>query len=80
LSGCPGVREVAVTGYPDPVWGTRVVALYSGESDVSGVEAWSKKHLPSQMRPREFRKIDQLPRTQLGKIRRSDLERLLRDD
>lgn len=80
LSGCPGVREVAVTGYPDPVWGTRVVALYSGESDVSGVEAWSKKHLPSQMRPREFRKIDQLPRTQLGKIRRSDIERLLRDD
>jgi len=79
LSGCPGIREVAVTGYPDPVWGTCLVALYLGESDVVAVEAWAKEHLPNQIRPRVFKKINEMPRTQLGKIRRRDLNRLLDD-
>ena len=79
LSGCPGVGEVAVTGYPDPVWGTCLVALYIGDGDVAAVEAWSKDHLPSQIRPRMFKKVDEMPRTQLGKVRRGELNRLLDD-
>lgn len=77
VSGCPGVREVGVTGRPDPVWGARLVALYSGDADEASVAAWCRDNIPGPMRPREFRRIQRLPRTPLGKIRRRDLRGLI---
>ncbi len=77
LSGCPGVAEVAVTGRPDPVWGVLLVALYSGDADEESVAAWCRGNIPGPMRPREFRRLQRLPRTALGKIRRRDLRNLI---
>jgi O-succinylbenzoic acid--CoA ligase len=77
LSGCPGIREVAVTGRPDPVWGARLVALYSGDADEASVTAWCRENIPGPMRPREIRRIQRLPRTPLGKIRRRNLRDLI---
>ena len=77
LSGCPGIREVAVTGRPDPVWGARIVALFAGDADEDSVATWCLENIPGPMRPREFRKVRRLPRTALGKIRRRDLPGLI---
>lgn len=77
LSGCPGIMEVAVTGRPDPVWGVRLVAVYSGDADENSVASWTRDHIPGPMRPREFRRVQRLPRTPLGKIRRRELGKLL---
>lgn len=77
LSGCPGIVEVAVTGRSDPVWGTRLVALYSGDADEESVDSWTRDNIPGPMRPREFRRLQRLPRTALGKIRRRELRKLL---
>ncbi len=77
LAGCPGISEVAVTGRPDPVWGALIVAVYCGEADEGSVAAWSRDNIPGPMRPREFRRVQRLPRTPLGKIRRRDLGDLI---
>lgn len=77
LSGCPGIVEVAVTGRPDPVWGALLVALYSGDTDEESVASWSRDNIPGPLRPREFRRVQSLPRTPLGKIRRRELGKLI---
>lgn len=77
LAACPGVAEIAVTGIPDPVWGTRLLALYCGDADEDSVSAWADENVPGPLRPREYRRVARLPRTPLGKIRRRDLDRLV---
>jgi O-succinylbenzoic acid--CoA ligase len=77
LAACPGVREVAVTGVPDPVWGARIVALYGGDADEESVATWSRKNLSPDIRPRMFTRVDRLPRTPLGKVERCSLGKLI---
>jgi len=73
LMECPGVEDVAVIGAPDPVWGDRLVALYSGDLLIGELQAWSRTHLPGFMRPKKFVQLDKLPRTPMGKLLRRDL-------
>jgi O-succinylbenzoic acid--CoA ligase len=77
LAACPGVREVAVTGVPDPVWGARIVALYAGEAAEQSVADWARENVPAEMRPRIIARVDALPRTALGKIERRSLGALV---
>lgn len=77
LAGCPGVHEAAVTGLPDPVWGHRLVALYTGEAESVDVSEWAQGAIIRPMRPSEFHRIDAIPRNALGKLRRSDLPALV---
>ena len=37
LAACPGIRDVAVTGLPDPVWGDLIVALVVGDATPEGI-------------------------------------------
>lgn len=76
LNCCAGVKEVAVTGVPDPVWGDRLVALYAGSIDEEALSAWAKSNLPSALRPRQFIKVRKLPRIGMGKIDRVVLHRV----
>ena len=73
------VREVAVIGAPDERWGQRVVACVVPEGDVTAEEldAWclASEALARFKRPREYRFVDELPKSPSGKI----LRRLLRD-
>lgn len=78
LAACPGVREVAVTGVPDPVWGARIVALYGGEADEGSVTAWARDNVSAELRPRIILRVESLPRTPLGKIERRSLGALVR--
>ena len=78
LAACPGVAEIAVTGVSDPVWGTRLVALYCGDATAEKVSDWAADNIAGPLRPREFHRVRALPRTALGKLRRGDLAGLLR--
>lgn len=73
MAGCPGIRDVAVTGQSDPVWGERLVALFVGAAEPVQVEPWCRAHLPSYLRPRTFIKVMELPRNAMGKLDRNAL-------
>lgn len=76
LARCPGVREAAVAGLADPLWGDVIAAAYEGEAREGEVEAWCRAHLPKAGRPRRFLRVGQLPRTASGKLDRRALPRL----
>lgn len=76
LGAHPAVREVAVVGEPDPEWGQRVVAVVVAEGEPPTLEELRdavRARLPVAAAPKELRLVDSLPRTGLGKIRRSTL-------
>ncbi|WP_338073179.1 class I adenylate-forming enzyme family protein [Halochromatium salexigens] len=61
------ITEVAVVGVPDPTWGHRLVALYTGSLAPSMLAAWCRDNLPSHQRPRGFARLDSLPMLSSGK-------------
>jgi long-chain acyl-CoA synthetase len=74
----PNVSECAVIGLPDPQWGektTAVIVTKSGKAiDKAEVKSLLKKHLSPFKIPKEFRFVDELPKSHAGKI----LKRTLR--
>jgi O-succinylbenzoic acid--CoA ligase len=78
LRAHPAVADVGVAGRPDDEWGERVVAFVVPASaaeppTLDAVRAWVKESLPAWCAPRELVLVDALPRTPLGKLRRSSL-------
>lgn len=78
LRSHPGVADVAVTGRDDPEWGQRVVAFVvpadrTRPPTLDDLRAHVKAQLPAFCAPREVQVVAGLPRTALGKIRRSEL-------
>ncbi|HZT44845.1 MAG TPA: AMP-binding protein [Gaiellaceae bacterium] len=80
LARHPRVREVAVVGAPDDRLGQRVVAyvVADGELEAGELDAHclSSDALARFKRPREYRFVDELPKSPSGKI----LRRMLRED
>jgi O-succinylbenzoic acid--CoA ligase len=74
LEACPGGISVGVGSRPDPLWGDRLVALYEGGVSEIWLEAWARLHLPSGLRPREFHRVEALPRNRMGKLDRRALK------
>jgi acyl-CoA synthetase (AMP-forming)/AMP-acid ligase II len=76
----PDVREVAVTGEPDPRFGERVVAWVVRQpgSDVqaAAIISHAAKEAASYKKPSVVHFVDSLPRSATGKV----LKRTLRDD
>ncbi len=79
LARVPGVREVAVFASPDERFGQKVVAAVVADPGVEAdqLDAFClvSDDLASYKRPREYRFVDQLPKSPSGKI----LRRLLRE-
>jgi o-succinylbenzoate---CoA ligase len=76
LRRMPGIAEVAVAGRTDPEWGSRVVAwiVPSGNPpSLDEVRRAIKEELPAYCAPKEVVLVDALPRTAVGKVRRSML-------
>ncbi|MGY1752884.1 class I adenylate-forming enzyme family protein [Blastococcus sp. SYSU D01042] len=77
LDAHPGVVESAVFGVPDPDWGQRVVGAYVGDADVADLTGWARERLGAAKRPKALHRLDELPRTSTGKVRRLDLPAVL---
>ena len=77
LRAHPDIADVAVVGRTDPEWGQRVVAVLelvdpAAEPTLDELRDWVKAELPAWCAPREA-EVRPLPRTSLGKVRRSAL-------
>ena len=80
LARHPGVREVAVVGAPDDRWGQRVVAYVVANGALTADEldahCLASETLARFKRPREYRFVEDLPKSPSGKL----LRRLLREE
>ncbi len=80
LAHAPGVREVAVIGWPDDRFGQRVVACVVADEGVTSddldAHCLASDSLARFKRPREYRFVETLPKSPSGKI----LRRRLREE
>lgn len=77
----PGVRDAAVVGTPDPIWGDRLIACLVGESlpNAATLKAFLAEHLAPYKVPKQFLVFAAFPRTPMGKVMKSELARQLVD-
>ena len=76
LNACPGVRESAVLGLPDPRRGERVVAVIVRDDptvDERTLRGFCAERLVDYQRPHEFRFFADLPRNTMGKVLRREI-------
>ena len=73
LAGAPGLEDIAVFGRPDERWGQRVCAAYVGDVDEQVLRDRALERLAPPKRPKEYERVNELPRTATGKVRRSEL-------
>ncbi len=69
------VTDVSVVGVPSREYGEKVVALVVAESgvDVSELHAVARRELPPNKRPKVIGLVDRIPRSELGKVKKSAL-------
>jgi acyl-CoA synthetase (AMP-forming)/AMP-acid ligase II len=81
----PAVKDAAVVGVPDHVWGQRIAAaLVLKDAEQAGkpgpicaeIAAFAAEHLADYKKPRDVRVVPELPRNALGKVQK---HRLVRD-
>jgi len=76
VNACPGVKESAVIGVPDPRRGERVVAVVvraDAALDEARLRSYWDERLVDCQRPREVVFVDALPRNAMGKVLRREL-------
>ena len=71
------VDEASVLGLPDAEWGERVAAVVVSCRSAEALTRWARAHLEPHERPRDWKIVDRLPRTDSGKPDRGALIRLL---
>ena len=81
LGTCPGVREAAVVGIPDPEWGERVTAIVvpadpASPPGLARVRAHVRDTLGGHAAPRELRVVARIPLLPSGKPDREALRTL----
>ncbi|MFC7497464.1 MULTISPECIES: class I adenylate-forming enzyme family protein [unclassified Nocardioides] len=69
----PDVDDIAVYGVPDERWGQRVCAAVVGTATPADLDALARERLAPPKRPKEYHRLDELPRTLTGKVRRDVL-------
>ena len=67
LANYPGVGDFLVFGAPDPEWGEIVVCAHTGAVESRAIETWLKERLSAHMVPKIWVRLDEIPRTSLGK-------------
>jgi fatty-acyl-CoA synthase len=76
----PAVREAAVVGLPDPVWGEAVCAVLSlraGQTATADeLRAYMRANLARYKVPKSFVLVEDLPKSDAGKILRAEARKL----
>ena len=75
LRSVPGVRDVAVVGIPDERLGEVPVAAVVGDADPSDLDTRCRAHLAPYKVPARFVFVDSLPRNEVGKVLRTEVQR-----
>ena len=77
----PDIKEVAVVGVPDPVWGERVVAALvlqpEARMTTESLRAWAKERLATYKVPKDALILPELPRNPMGKVSKPDLKKIV---
>jgi long-chain acyl-CoA synthetase len=69
----PGVADVAVFPLPDERWGQMVVAAVVTDVADDALAAWMAERLAPYKRPKQLLRVDHIPTTPTGKVRRGRL-------
>lgn len=81
LAEHPGVREVAVLGYPDDEWGESVLAYVvpaaGWEASAEELIEWSRGRLAGYKKPRRIEFLEQLPLGSSNKVLKKELREAL---
>ena len=83
LDKFPGVVELAVIGVPDEKWGEVGCLYYVPETEdvrLSAIEEYLADRLAKYKIPKLVRRIESLPRTGVGKLKRHELRSLFHDE
>ncbi len=75
LAGHPQVGDCSVIGVPSEEWGETPVGFYVGPGDAPEILAWFNARVGKTQRLSALEKVDELPRSAIGKV----LKRELRD-
>lgn len=79
LASHPDIGEAAVVGVPDDHWGEKVVAFIvaSGKKpEETELKSFCSRKLASYKIPKQFFFIDELPKTDVGKIDKKKLQKI----
>lgn len=76
----PDIKECAVVGVPDPIWGEKVCAallLEAGKAmDIDTLRAWGKQRLAPYKVPKDVAVLETLPRNAMGKTIKPDVKKI----
>ena len=77
----PDIKECAVVGIPDAVWGERVAAalvVHKGASlDIGSLREWAKERLATYKIPKDALLVEDLPKNAMGKVSKPALKALM---
>jgi acyl-CoA synthetase (AMP-forming)/AMP-acid ligase II len=85
----PRVKDAAVVGLPDRVWGQRIAAAVvltepadaaAAERACAEIAAFAAEQLADFKQPRDLRAVSELPRNSLGKVQKHVLAKALGED
>lgn len=78
LRNCPGIKDVCIVATPDPYRGETVKAFVVRQPgstlDAEAVIAWAKERMAAYKYPRVVEFLEQLPRSNVGKILWKELQ------
>ena len=78
----PDIKECAVVGIADEVWGERVAAAVVLKSDIvlslPELRTWAKSKIASYKVPKELLLVEDLPRNAMGKVTKPDVKNCFR--
>ncbi len=78
LSTLESTGEATVVGMPDEEWGQRVVAVITGrEPGSEEIDRLLRPILPSYALPKEWIRVDELPRNEMGKVDRRRVRQII---
>lgn len=79
LMSYPGIEDCYCMGLPDPIFGERLVAVYTSSKNVlsAEIESYALKNLESEKVPTKYIQLDQIPKGLSGKANKPALLALI---